>query len=171
MTLTGTLRRARSPPARGFWAYGCPVGSCGFSPRCTCLYAAAVPKRAVRSTQPQEVRPVLAMLSDGPFDDSGSSKISTTVLVVKIEGGKSHALQPQRQDHQPQLYQGARALEGLNGDAVKDEAVTTWCQTLAGGRGQVHRMDDKRRNAASRLSWTSRGLAVTGLPVGTRKTA
>ena len=36
---------------------------------------------------------------------------------------------------------------------------------------QVHRMDDKRRNAASRLSWTSRGLAVTGLPVGTRKTA
>jgi hypothetical protein len=65
----------------------------------------------------------------------------------------------------------ARALEGLNGDAVKDEAVTTWCQTLAGGRGQVHRMDDKRRNAASRLSWTSRGLAVTGLPVGTRKTA
>ena len=47
---------------------------------------------------------MLATLTDAPFDDPGwvfEDKYDGFRMVASIEAGQGHALQPQRQDHQP----------------------------------------------------------------------
>ena len=56
------------------------------------------------STLPKRLQPMLATLTDAPFDDKGwvfEDKYDGFRMVAKIARRQSHALQPQRQNHQP----------------------------------------------------------------------
>jgi bifunctional non-homologous end joining protein LigD len=75
------------------------------------------------STLPKRLQPMLAMLTDGPFDDPGwifEDKYDGFRMVAKIEGGKVTLYSRNGQIISCNYIEVARALEGVRGDAVID---------------------------------------------------
>jgi hypothetical protein len=70
------------------------------------------------STLPKRLQPMLATLTDAPFDDPGwvfEDKYDGFRMIAEIRRGQGCALHPQRQDHQPQLYRGRQSAGGREG--------------------------------------------------------
>ena len=64
------------------------------------------------STLPKRLQPMLATLTDAPFDDAGwvfEDKYDGFRMVAKTEGGKVTLYSPQRQNHRPQLYRSRQS--------------------------------------------------------------
>jgi bifunctional non-homologous end joining protein LigD len=75
------------------------------------------------STLPKKLQPMLATLTDGPFDDPGwifEDKYDGFRMVAKIEGGKVTLYSRNGQIISRNYIEVARALEGVRGDAVID---------------------------------------------------
>ena len=75
------------------------------------------------STLPKKLQPMLATLTDGPFDDPGwifEDKYDGFRMVAKIESGKVTLYSRNGQIISRNYIEVARALEGIKGDAVID---------------------------------------------------
>jgi bifunctional non-homologous end joining protein LigD len=75
------------------------------------------------STLPKWLQPMLATLTDGPFDDPGwvfEDKYDGFRMVAKIESGKVTLYSRNGQVISGNYIEVARALEGVKGDAVID---------------------------------------------------
>lgn len=75
------------------------------------------------STLPKRLRPMLATLTDGPFDDPGwifEDKYDGFRMVAKIESGKVTLYSRNGQVISGNYIEVASALEGVRGDAVID---------------------------------------------------
>jgi bifunctional non-homologous end joining protein LigD len=75
------------------------------------------------STLPKRLQPMLATLTDGPFDDPGwifEDKCDGFRMVAKIESGKVMLYSRNGQVISRNYIEVARALEGVRGDAVID---------------------------------------------------
>jgi bifunctional non-homologous end joining protein LigD len=75
------------------------------------------------STLPKRLQPMLATLTDGPFDDAGwifEDKYDGFRMVAKIEGGKVTLYSRNGKIISHSYIEVARALEGAKGDAVID---------------------------------------------------
>ena len=75
------------------------------------------------STLPKRLQPMLATLTDGPFDDPGwifEDKYDGFRMVAKIESGKVTLYSRNGQVISRNYIEVARALEGVKGDAVID---------------------------------------------------
>jgi bifunctional non-homologous end joining protein LigD len=75
------------------------------------------------STLPKRLQPMLATLTDGPFDDAGwifEDKYDGFRMVAKIEGGKVTLYSRNGKIISHSYIEVARALEGVKGDAVID---------------------------------------------------
>jgi bifunctional non-homologous end joining protein LigD len=75
------------------------------------------------STLPKRFQPMLATLTDGPFDDPGwifEDKYDGFRMVAKIESGKVTLYSRNGQVISRNYIEIARALEGVRGDAVID---------------------------------------------------
>src|SRR6201747_717357 len=75
------------------------------------------------STLPKRLRPMLATLTDAPFDDSGwvfEDKYDGFRMVAKTEGGKVTLYSRNGKIISHSYIEVARALEGVKGDAVID---------------------------------------------------
>src|ERR1700712_3608931 len=74
-------------------------------------------------TLPKRLRPMLATLTDAPFDDSGwvfEDKYDGFRMVAKTEGGKVTLYSRNGKIISHSYIEVARALEGVKGDAVID---------------------------------------------------
>ena len=75
------------------------------------------------STLPKRLQPMLATLTDGPFDDAGwifEDKYDGFRMVAKIEGGKVTLYSRNGNIISHSYIEVAKALEGVKGDAVID---------------------------------------------------
>jgi bifunctional non-homologous end joining protein LigD len=75
------------------------------------------------STLPKRLQPMLATLTDAPFDDAGwvfEDKYDGFRMVAKIEGGKVTLYSRNGKIISHSYIEVARALEGVKGDAVVD---------------------------------------------------
>jgi bifunctional non-homologous end joining protein LigD len=75
------------------------------------------------STLPKRLQPMLATLTDAPFDDKGwvfEDKYDGFRMVAKIEGGKVTLYSRNGKIISHSYIEVARALEGVKGDAVID---------------------------------------------------
>src|ERR1700716_3230195 len=75
------------------------------------------------STLPKRLQPMLATLTDAPFDDPGwvfEDKYDGFRMVTKIEGGKVTLYSRNGKIISHSYIEVARALEGVKGDAVID---------------------------------------------------
>src|ERR1700710_2946151 len=75
------------------------------------------------STLPKRLRPMLATLTDAPFDDSGwvfEDKYDGFRMVAKTEGGKVTLYSRNGKIISHSYIEVAKALEGVKGNAVID---------------------------------------------------
>ena len=75
------------------------------------------------STLPKRLQPMLATLTDGPFDDAGwvfEDKYDGFRMVAKIDGGKVTLYSRNGKIISHNYIEVAKALEGVRGDAVID---------------------------------------------------
>jgi bifunctional non-homologous end joining protein LigD len=75
------------------------------------------------STLPKRLQPMLATLTDGPFDDAGwvfEDKYDGFRMVAKIDGGKVTLYSRNGKIISHSYIEVAKALEGVKGDAVID---------------------------------------------------
>jgi bifunctional non-homologous end joining protein LigD len=75
------------------------------------------------STLPKRLQPMLATLTDAPFDDTGwvfEDKYDGFRMVAKIEGGQVTLYSRNGKIISQSYLEVAKALEGVNGDAVID---------------------------------------------------
>src|SRR3954466_1346059 len=75
------------------------------------------------STLPKRLQPMLATLTDGPFDDGGwvfEDKYDGFRMVAKIEGGKVALYSGNGKVISHSYIEVAKALEAVKGDAVLD---------------------------------------------------
>jgi len=75
------------------------------------------------SSLPKRLQPMLATLTDGPFDDAGwifEDKFDGFRMVAKIDGGKVTLYSRNGKIISHSYIEVARALEGVKGDAVID---------------------------------------------------
>ena len=75
------------------------------------------------STLPKRLQPMLATLTDGPFDDAGwvfEDKYDGFRMVAKIEDGKVALYSRNGKVISHSYIEVAKALEGVKGDAVID---------------------------------------------------
>src|SRR6476659_3796291 len=75
------------------------------------------------STLPKRLQPMLATLTDGPFDDAGwifEDKYDGFRMVAKIDGGKVTLYSRNGKIISRSYLEVAEALEGVKGDAVID---------------------------------------------------
>ena len=75
------------------------------------------------STLPKRLQPMLATLTDGPFDDTGwifEDKYDGFRMVAKVEGGKVTLYSRNGKIISNNYVEVAKALEGVKGDAVID---------------------------------------------------
>jgi hypothetical protein len=75
------------------------------------------------STLPKRLQPMLATLTDAPFDEKGwvfEDKYDGFRMVAKIEGGKVTLYSRNGKIISHSYIEVARALEGVKGDAVID---------------------------------------------------
>lgn len=75
------------------------------------------------STLPKRLQPMLATLTDGPFDDPGwvfEDKFDGFRMVAKIESGKVTLYSRNGKIISHSYHEVAKALEGVEGDAVID---------------------------------------------------
>jgi bifunctional non-homologous end joining protein LigD len=75
------------------------------------------------STLPKRLQPMLATLTDAPFDDKGwifENKYDGFRMVAKVEGGKVTLYSRNGQIVSRNYIEVAQALEGVRGNAVID---------------------------------------------------
>jgi bifunctional non-homologous end joining protein LigD len=83
----------------------------------------ACPAVSRTSTLPKRLQPMLATLTDAPFDDAGwvfEDKYDGFRMVAKIEGGKVTLYSRNGKIISDSYIEVAKALEGVTGDAVID---------------------------------------------------
>src|ERR1700760_4995747 len=75
------------------------------------------------SSLPKRLQPMLATLTDAPFDDTGwifEDKYDGFRMITKVEGGKVTLYSRNGQILSRNYIEVAKALEGVKGDAVID---------------------------------------------------
>jgi bifunctional non-homologous end joining protein LigD len=100
------------------------------------------------STLPKRLRPMLATLTDAPFDDKGwvfEDKYDGFRMVAKIEGGKVTLYSRNGKIISHSYIEVARALEGVKGDAVIDGELVA---LDSGGVSHFQLLQNALRNQA-----------------------
>jgi ATP-dependent DNA ligase len=83
---------------------------------------------------PERLQPMLATLTDAPFDDNGwifEDKYDGFRTIVKVEGGKVSLYSRNGKIVSRNYMEVAKALEGVKGDAVIDGDLSRSARTVS----------------------------------------
>jgi ATP dependent DNA ligase domain len=121
------------------------------------------------SKLPKRLQPMLATLTDAPFDDPAwvfESKWDGFRMVASIEGGNITLYSRNGKIISDSYLPVARALEKVKADAVieGDLPLPASSERLLGSNQSCSRAHDRRRCKCGKRSW--QGIGLYGAPTG-----